>query len=455
MSESEKKQLKLPNWFTSEKVDTIIVAFVDVYGRLMGKRLTWNFFHDSVMKSGFHFCNYLTTVDIPMNILPGFKIASWDKGFGDFHVKLDLTTARLLPWHPGTAIIFGNTFDANGSVVEEIPRRVLGRQLERLAKNSQKACVGSELEFYLYNETYRGVHDKGYRDLIPASDYAIDYHLLQPGRDEGVLGRIRNEMNQAGIPVECSKGETGKGQHEINLQYAEAMEMADRHTLYKMGVKDIAAQQGSSITFMPKPCQDDAGSGFHIHTSLWEANGKVNLFFDEAAGPQSEIFRQFLGGLLKYSRELTYFFAPTVNSYKRYQPDSWAPTAIVCGGDNRTCGYRIVGSGSSLRVENRMPCSDANPYLAFAATIAAGLAGIDEKLDCGDVYQGNAYDDKNLPRLPESLEEAAKLLDVSRFARDSFGAEVVDFYVRTAKAEIKAFHKAVTDWERKRYFEQM
>ena len=455
MSESEKKQIQLPDWFTPEKVDTIIVAFVDMHGRLMGKRLTWDFFQDSAMKSGFHFCNYLTTVDIPMNILPGFKIASWDKGFGDFHVKLDLTTARLLPWQPDTAIILGDTFGTDGSVIEEIPRRVLARQLERLAKNSQKACVGSELEFYLFNETYHSAHEKGYRDLIPASDYAIDYHLLEPGRDEDVLGRIRNEMNQAGIPVECSKGETGKGQHEINLQYAEAMEMADRHTLYKMGVKDIAAQQGCSITFMPKPCQDDAGSGFHIHTSLWDENEKVNLFFDEATGGRSEIFRQFLGGLLKYSRELTYFFAPTVNSYKRYQPDSWAPTAIVCGGDNRTCGYRIVGSGSSLRVENRMPCSDANPYLAFAATIAAGIAGIEEKLDCGDIYQGNAYADKTLPRLPESLEEATELLEGSKIANDGFGTEVVDFYVHTARAEIKAFHKAVTDWERKRYFEQM
>ena len=454
MSEPEKKQIQLPNWFTPENVDTIIVAFADVHGRLMGKRLTWDFFQDTVIESGFHFCNYLMTVDIPMNILPGFKIASWDKGFGDFHVKLDIKTLRLLPWHKGTAIIFGDTFRHDGSIVEEIPRSVLCKQIDRLARNDQKAYLGSELEFFLLNETYHDAYEKNYHNLTPSSDYAIDYHLLQPGCDEDVLRRIRNEMSAAGIAVECSKGETGKGQHEINLQYAEAVEMADKHVLYKMGAKDIATQQGKSITFMPKPWQDDAGSGFHIHTSLWDAAGKVNLFFDEASNGPSRTFRQFLGGLLKYSRELTYFFAPTINSYKRYQPDSWAPAAIVCGSDNRTCGFRIVGSGSSLRIENRMPSSDANPYLAFAATIAAGLAGIDEKLDSGEIYQGNAYADTTLPRLPGSLEEAVKLLQGSKVAHDAFGGEVVDFYVQMASEEIKAFRKAVTDWERKRYFEQ-
>ncbi len=454
MSESEKEQIQLPDWFTPEKVDTIIVGFTDMYSRLMGKRLTWDFFQNTVMKSGFHFCNYLMTTDIPMNILTGFKVASWDKGFGDFHVKLDMKTLRLLPWHKGTAIVLGDTFRSDGSIVEEVPRRVLSKQIDRLTRNGQKAYLGSELEFFLLNETYHEAYGKNYHNLTPASDYAIDYHLLQPGCDEDVLRRIRNEMTAAGIPVECSKGETGKGQHEINLQYAEAIEMADRHVIYKMGVKDIATQQGKSITFMPKLFADDAGSGFHIHTSLWDAEGKVNLFFNEADNAPSEIFRQFLGGLLKYSRELTYFFAPTINSYKRYQPDLWAPTAIVCGGDNRTCGFRIVGSDSSLRVENRMPSSDANPYLAFAATIAAGLAGIEEKLDCGEIYQGNAYADKTLPRLPGSLEEAIELLEDSEIAHDAFGADVIEFYVQIASAETKAFRKAVTDWERKRYFEQ-
>ena len=449
------KQIQLPSWFTSENVDTIIVAFADVYGRLMGKRLTWDFFQNSVIKSGFHFCNYLLAVDIPMNIQSGFRIASWDQGFGDFHVKLDMNTLRLLSWHKGTAIVLGDTFHEDGSVVEEIPRSILRKQVNCLAEKGQKAYLGSELEFFLCNVNYRTAHEKGYRDLTAASDYAIDYHLLQPGCDEDILRRIRNEMTAAGIQVESSKGETGKGQHEVNLEYAEAMEMADRHVIYKMGVKDIATQQDKSVTFMPKPWGDDAGSGFHIHTSLWDTEGELNFFFDEASNGPSEIFRQFVGGLLKYSRELTYFFAPTINSYKRYQPDSWAPTAVVCGGDNRTCGFRVVGSGSSLRVENRMPCSDANPYLSFAATIAAGLRGIEEKLDCGKIYEGNAYDDKSLPNLPDSLEKAASLLENSELAKDAFGVEVVEFYVHTAKTEIQSFHKAVTDWERERYFEQL
>ncbi len=400
-------------------------------------------------------CSYLLTVDLEMEILPGFSVANWEMGFGDFRIVLDMSTLRMLPWHANTAIVVGDAFREDGTPVEEVLRSVLGRQASRLWERGFKACLGSELEFYLFNESYREARDKGYRQLIPSSEYNIDYHLLQPGRDEEVIRQIRNQMTAAGIPVECSKGETGRGQHEINLSYAEAMEMADRHVVYKAGAKGIASQHGKSITFMAKPWEDDAGSSCHVHSSLWDADGKRNLFYDPAERGPSMLFRQFLGGLLKYSRELSYFYAPTINSYKRYQAGSWAPTAIVWGHENRTCGFRVVGEGRSLRIENRMPGSDANPYLAFAAEIAAGLRGIEEKLDCCKVFEGNAYEAADLPRFPTSLEEASELLKGSEVAREAFGDQVVDFYVKTARFEVQSFKRAVTDWERERYFEQI
>lgn len=453
MSKSE--HAKLPKWFTPENVETVIFVFPDVYGRLMGKRMTTDFFLSHGQHCGMHTCNYLMTVDVDMNILPGFKVASWDQGYGDFHVKPDLGTLRLLPWHKKTAIILGDMHDdTKNQPVEESPRQVLTRQIERLTAHSMKAYLGSELEFYLYNETFGELREKGYRNMANASDYSIDYHVLQPGCDEDVLARLRNEMTKAGIAVECSKGETGNGQHEVNLVYTEAMEMADRHVLYKSGAKDIANQQGKSITFMAKPTTKEAGSGCHIHTSIWDIESKQNVFWDAENKTKSRIFQQFLGGLLKYSRELTYFFAPTINSYKRYQPESWAPTAIVCSLDNRTCGYREIGSENSLRIENRMPGADANPYLAFAATIAAGLRGIEENLDGDCEYKGNAYADKSLPRLPATMRDALGLFGGSEMAKSAFGSDVVDYYRHLGHLELDAYNKAVTDWERYRYFEQ-
>ena len=443
-----------PEWFTSENIDTVIVSFPDVYGRLLGKRMTYGYFLSHVLAHGTHVCDYLLATDIPMNCLPGFELANWEKGYGDFHVVPDLRTLRALPWHQKTAVFLADLEHDNAQPVEQSPRRVLARQIERLAANGQMAYIGSELEFALFTEDYQTMAARGFRDPVPTSNYAVDYHILQPARDEDVLRRIRNEMSAAGIEVECSKGECGKGQHEVNLVYTEAMEMADRHMLYKIGAKDIANQQGKALTFMAKWDQDEAGNGFHLHTSLWDAEGKNNLFWDSQSGGPSDTFRQFLGGLLKYSRELTYFFAPTVNSYKRFQPGSWAPTAIVCGEDNRTCGFRIVGSGNSLRIENRMPGADANPYLTFAATLAAGLQGIEEKLE-GEIFNGNAYAEDGLQRLPKSLEETIELLKNSALARNAFGADVVEFYAHTAASEVAAFHNAVTDWERRRYFEQL
>jgi len=441
MSDAKETKDTLPEWLTEERVDTVIIAFPDVYGRLMGKRTTREFFIANVLPHGNHACNYLMTCDIEMNPLPGFKLASWDQGYGDFYIRIDPKTLRLLPWHEKT--------------VEESPRRVLAKQLERSAHHKLKAFMGSELEFFLFDQSYSTISGNEYRDMRPTSQYLIDYHILQPGRDEKFIRRVRNEMAAAGIPVECSKGEWGYGQHELNLAYAEAMEMADRHIIYKTGTKEIAAQDEKAVTFMAKQKSDDAGSSFHLHTSLWDMDANNNLFWDQERKTESRLFRQFLGGLLKFSRELTYFFSPTINSYKRYQHSSWAPTAIVCGHDNRTCGFRIVGKNNSLRIENRMPGADANPYLTFAATLAAGLRGIDEDLDCGELYHGNAYDDDKLPRLPTTLEEAARLLKQSEIAHAAFGDEVVEFYVRMAELEVEAYKRAVTDWERKRYFEQI
>ncbi|MBI4830207.1 MAG: glutamine synthetase [Candidatus Lindowbacteria bacterium] len=407
MNANAKKNRSLPEWFTPENIETVIFAFPDVFSRLMGKRMTFDHFVNDALEAGMLACSYLMTVDIPMQVVEGFKIASWETGFGDFCIRADLGTIKRLPWLEKTAIVLGDMTHHDGKPVEESPRRVLARQIQALARKKQDAYLGSELEFFLFDEDYRSARNKNYQNLTTASDYSIDYHILQPGKDEDVLRRLRNEMSAAGIPVECSKGETANGQHEVNLLYSEAMEMADRHVLYKAGAKHIAS------------------------------------------------FRHFLGGLLAYSRELTYFFAPTINSYKRFQAGSWAPTAIACGQDNRTCGFRIVGHENSLRIENRMPGADANPYLAFAATIAAGLKGVEEKLDCGKIYEGNAYADPTLPRLPVSLDEAAGLLDKSEIAREAFGNDVIDFYVHTARSEVTAFGQTVTDWEKARYFEQI
>ncbi len=445
----------LPAWLSEDPIDTVVVAFPDVYGRLMGKRFTRTHFERSVARSGTHACNYLLTVDMEMNPLAGFELASWDQGYGDFHLAVDLTTLRHVPWQVGTALVLGDLAYEDHRPVAPAPRQVLRAQLARLAERGLMAYFGSELEFYLYRDSYAEARTKHYRGLTPTSDYLIDYHLMQPTRDEPLLRRLRNEIEAAGIPVEGSKGEWGRGQHELNLLYAEALEMADRHAIYKHGAKEIAAQEGYALTFMAKWAADEAGSSCHVHTSLWKADGSQNLFWNAAKGQASPLFRQFLGGLMKYGRELGYFFAPTVNSYKRYQHSSWAPTTLAWAHDNRTTGFRVIGEGQGFRVENRSPGADVNPYLTFAATLAAGLAGIDEDLDCGEPYRGNAYQDPKLPRLPGTLDEAADLLDHSRLARQALGDAVVDFYVLSARHEARAYREAVTDWERVRYFERI
>ena len=388
-----------------------------------------------------------------MEPMTGFRLANWEKGFGDFVMRPDLGTVRELPWLPATALVLCDFEREHGGAVAEAPRTVLSRQVERLARQRMICYTASELEFFLFNNSFHEAFALDYKRLTPSSDYRIDYHTMQPARDEDLFRAVRNQMLAARVPVESSKGEWGRGQHEINFIYDQPIAMGDMHVVFKQGVKEIAAQAGRSVTFMAKPSVTEPGSSCHIHTSLWQ--GSKNLFWDERRKVGSKLFRQFLGGLMKYSRELCYFFAPTINSYKRYQSASWAPTKLAWSHDNRTVGFRVVGDGKSFRIENRMPGADANPYLAFAATLVAGLAGVEEKLDCGESYSGNAYIDPRLASLPKSLREAAELLDHSKLARRALGDEVVDFYVHTAHLEVDAFDNVVTDWERSRYFERI
>lgn len=436
-----------------KEIDTILLVFPDGFGRLVGKRLTAHYFLEHALHGGSHACNYLLTLNMEMEPLAGFKLANWEQGFGDFEMKPDLSTLRPLPWQPGAALVICDLHHPGGKRVEEAPRSVLRRQVEFLAGKGLLCNIAGELEFFLFNDTYPAAFAKTYSGLTPSSDYRIDYHTMQPARDETIFRAVRNFMDEAGVPVESSKGEWGKGQHEVNFIYSEPLPMADRHLVFKQGVKEIAAQNGKSVTFMPKFQAAEVGSSCHIHQSIWQ-KGR-SLFWDAKKQAGSKFFRQFLGGLMKYSPELACFFAPTINAYKRYQPGSWAPTRMAWAYDNRTVGFRVVGSGNSFRVENRMPGADANPYLAFAAMIAAGMAGVAENLDCGELYEGNAYIDPKLPSLPRSLREAADLLDKSRLARKAFGEAVVEFYVHTARCEVQAFDDAVTDWERIRYFERI
>jgi glutamine synthetase len=450
----------------SGKVDTVLVALPDPFGRLVGKRFRADVFLDSIARHGTHGCNYLLTVNLEMDPLDGFKVASWEKGFGDFALQPDLETLRLLPWQEGAALVLCDHVKHDGSRVAEAPRSVLRHQLDRIKSKGFTCFCASELEFYLFNQSYHSAFTGGYRDLQPSSDYRIDYHLMQPTRDESLMRSIRNSMAAAGVPIESSKGEWSRGQHEINFTYTEPLPMADLHLLFKQGIKEIADQHGKCISFMAKYAPSEAGNSCHIHMSLWK-NGR-NLFSQgqkrarsrtskERGGPSkgSNLFGQFLGGLLKYSPELCLFFAPTINSYKRYQPGSWAPTRMAWAVDNRTVGFRVVGEGSSFRIENRMPGADANPYLAFAAMVAAGMAGVEEKLDCGAEYIGNAYVDPALARLPATLPQATELFSRSALAKEVFGSDVVDFYVHHARLETEAFNNAVTDWEKGRYFERI
>jgi glutamine synthetase len=441
------------------EIDTVLAVFPDGLGRLMGKRIVGRHFVERALADGVHACIYLFTVDMEMEPLPGFALTSWERGYGDMRMVPDLRTLRVIPWLPKTALVFCDVYDEEGRAVEEAPRWVLRRQVERAAKLGYTVKLAAELELYCFKDSFDAARARRYHGLTPVAGYLEDYHILQTTKEEPLVRAIRNGMEAAGVPIETSKGEWGRGQEEINLVYAEALEAADRTALYKHGAKEIAHLAGSSVTFMAKHDHAAAGSSFHVHSSLWNRAGAKALFTPRrgvAARPElPPLFGQWLAGQLAGARELACFFAPTVNSYKRYQASSFAPTRIVAGRDNRTCGFRLCGEGAGFRVENRIPGADANPYLAFAATIAAGLHGLSQKLKAPRLYEGNAYADPTLPEVPKTLRDAIVELDRSRLARAAFGERVVEHYLHAARLEQEAFDRVVTDWELMRYFERI
>ncbi len=437
-------------------IDTVVIAFPDMQGRPVGKRVTADFFKSHAAEHGIEVCEYLLAVDVDMNPLPGYRFANWDTGYGDVVCHLDYSTARRIPWLPGTAIVIADLTTTDGAPVDVSPRQVLRRQLERAAERGLRVCSATELEFFLFRDSYEEASEKEWKGLTPHSSTIEDYQLLQTAREEYVLRRIRNEMLEAGIPVEFSKGEAGRGQHEVNVTYDEALVTADRHLVFKNGIKEIAAQEGRAATFMAKWTMADVGSSCHVHTSLWDAESGDPLMAD-AAHPSglSTVGRRFLAGQLYAARELAWCAAPTVNSYRRYVPGSWAPTAAVWGEDNRTCGFRVVGRGAGRRVESRIPGADVNPYVALAAAIAAGIYGIDHELELGDPYPRNAYEATDVPRIPSTLVESIEELRDSAVALEAFGPEVHHHLVNTAQQEWEASNRHVTDWELARYFERI
>jgi glutamine synthetase len=427
-------------------IDTVVAAFTDMQGRLMGKREQAEYFLDETADHGLEGCNYLLGLDMEMDPQPGYAMASWERGYGDFHLRPDLDTLRRLPWLEGTALVLCDVAWEDGSPVVASPRQVLKGQVDRARAAGYEPMFGSELEFYLLKESYAEAHRKHYRDLTPSVPYILDYHVLATTYDEPLIRQIRNGMQAAGIPVESSKGEAWPGQQEINFRYADALTMADRHTVYKNGAKEIAQLNDCSITFMAKPDHTWIGNSCHIHASLWRDG-------ENAFAGETEAFKQFLAGWIACAREVALFLAPTINSYKRYAAGSWAPTTLAWGHDNRTCGFRIVGHGSAQRVETRIPGGDVNPYLAFAALIAAGLYGIENALPLAPPLEGNAYE-SDAERFPSTLREAVAALESGSMARAAFGDEVVDHYLNYGRTEQRLYDQVVTCYERERLFER-
>ncbi|MEU8620437.1 glutamine synthetase family protein [Streptomyces sp. NPDC048623] len=443
---------ELRSLVASGEIDTVVLAFPDMQGRLQGKRFAAPFFLDEVLDHGTEGCNYLLAVDTEMNTVDGYEMSSWDRGYGDFAMRPDLTTLRRLPWNEATAMVTADLAWEDGTPVVAAPRQILRRQLDRLAAHGYTAHVGTELEFIVFRDTYEQAWDANYRGLTPANQYNIDYSVLGTGRIEPLLRRIRNEMAGAGLTVESAKGECNPGQHEIAFKYAEALVTCDQHAVYKTGAKEIAAQEGCSLTFMAK-YNEREGNSCHIHLSLQDADG-VNVMAGEGLNGMSEVMRHFLAGQLAALRDFSLLYAPNINSYKRFQPGSFAPTAVAWGRDNRTCALRTVGHGRSTRFENRLPGGDVNPYLAVAGLVAAGLYGIEQRLELPPACTGNAYA-ADYAHVPTTLREAAELWENSEIAKAAFGAEVVAHYRNMARVELDAYDAAVTDWELRRSFERM
>jgi len=431
------------------EIETVVVGFTDHYGRLLGKRFDAEMFVEEISRDGAHACDYLLTVDMEMDPVPGYRFASWELGYGDFHLVPDLGTLRLASWLDKSALVLCDVkSEKTHGLVDVAPRSILRRQVSLAQELNYQSFAATELEHYLFRTAYRDAAKQGFRNLEPAGWYLEDYHLLQGTRTEGFHGAVRRHLKRSGVPVETSKGEWGRGQHEINVRYAEVLEMADRHVIFKQCAKEVADAAGMSVTFMAKFAADGAGSSCHIHFSLWR-DGK-NAF----AG-RSDVFRWFLGGWIAHVPDVMPFYAPTINSYKRYVDASWAPTRLAWSNDNRTAGFRIVGDGPSLRIECRIPGADANPYLALAASLASGLDGISNKLEPPECFVGDIYAAKNLPRVPYTLGEAADRFSSSEFAKRAFGSDVVEHYTHFFRTEVAAYDKAVTDWEHRRYFERI
>ncbi len=441
---------------TAGDIDTVLACAVDMQGRLIGKRFLAKFFVESSYDET-HGCNYLLANDIDMEPVPGYKAASWSKGYGDFVMKPDLSTLRHVPWLSKTALVLCDVLDHHThDDLPHSPRAILRRQVKRLQERGYLAYFASELEFYLFSETYASARAKHWQGLDTASPYIEDYVIHLTSNEENVMQRLRNEMEGAGIPIENSKGEWGPGQEEINVRYAEVLEMADRHVILKNGAKEIAASEGKAISFMAKYNYGLAGSSSHIHNSLWSADGKTPLFFDKKAEwTLSRLGQQWAAGQLKYAKEFTYFLAPYINSYKRFQAGTFAPTKIMWSEDNRTAGFRLCGEGSKgIRMECRIGGADLNPYLAFAALIAAGLAGIDEKLELQKPFVGDAYQASRLPEIPKTLRDATETLAKSKMLKAALGEDVVEHYVHTARWEQFEYDRRITDWELHRGFER-
>ena len=436
-----------------KKIDTVVVAMTDMQGRLVGKRLDAAYFLSDVLKHGTEGCNYLLAVDVDMNTVPGYEMSSWEKGYSDLAMVPDTQTLRYIPWQDGAALLLADVAWLDHSDVVASPRQILKKQIKALADAKMEAMVGTELEFIVYNNTYEQAWNKGYKDLTPANQYNVDYSILGGSRIEPLLRAIRLGMSGAGMNVESVKGECNFGQHEIAFKYADALTTCDNHVIYKNGAKEIAAQTGYALTFMAKPNLRE-GNSCHVHLSFRGLNGEL-VMADEKDREHglSDLGRSFIAGQIKYLRELSLLFAPNINSYKRYVAGSFAPTAIRWGRDNRTCALRLVGHGQSLRLENRVPGGDVNPYLTVAAMIAAGLAGINEKLKLEPAFTTNAYDSDS-PRVPTSMLEAQTLWANSSFVKSTFGSDVQDHYANMAQVELDAFGKAVTDWELFRNFER-
>jgi glutamine synthetase len=450
------KREELTQWVRDGEIDTLVVALTDMQGRLMGKRVQGQAYLNGAIDHGAHFCTYLLGTDIEMNTPEGYQLMNWETGYGDWIADPVWSTLRVIPWLDKTALVLSDTVDHHGDEIPVSPRTMLKKVVAKAAGMGFRPMAGSELEYYLLTDTYEAAHRKGYVGLERFGYYNEDYALLQATKAEPIHGRLRNQMTAAGIPVEFSKGEAAPGQHEVNIHYADVLDMADWTVLFKHGAKEIAWLNGYGLSFMAKPDHTWTGSSGHLHISLWDPDGKTALMHDPAGRPygMSATMRHFLGGMMRYARELAVFHASNINSYKRYAVASWAPVNVVWGRDNRTTGFRIVGDGSGLHIENRFPGGDMNAYLAYAAVLGAGLLGIEREIEPPEEYVGNGYVATGCDRMPRALYEAIRLLEDSEAAVDIFGSEVVAHYLNAARVEQETYDAVVHPWDRERYLER-